>query len=349
MQRHRRCGRSSSVSMALVALLCTVGIQSAVWAGPPRLQMTMPDDQPVVTFLSWDTEGGARVERNLLRPGKGVTVAVRVAGQWLSASALPTRMEHPEPNCTQVVLPLAADAELVWELRANGESLTFDWRLTGMKREAVEEIEIRFPFDPGVTPTTIIPTRWDDDGRLSLPAILSAPDFGQLRMTASPADGVHGRLEGSRTDKIVDLIVTIPAACLQPACRLEITPYHLPAPDGLHDTAMWEQARRGWWSIWQPSARWGDQNRPFSAPPGILANNVISDPASCSLWFYADQAFWTPQVAPDIARARPAKSSATGTTAISWMRTPVHSLPPGTMWSRQAIRSGWKDASNDSN
>lgn len=265
------------------------------------MQMTMPADQPVVTFLSWDTEGGPRVERNLLRPGKGVTVAVRVAGQWQSAAALPTRIEHPEPNCTQVVLPLAADAELVWELRASAESLTFDFRLAGMHREAVEEIEVRFPFDPGVTPTTVVPFRWDDNGKLALPAIVSAPDFGQMRLTASPTDGVSGRLEGSRTDKIVDLIVTIPAACLQPACRLELTPYFLPVPTGLSDTAMWEQTRRGWWSIWQPSAQWGDQNRPFSAPPGILANNVISDPASCSLWFYADQAFWTPQVAPDIA------------------------------------------------
>jgi hypothetical protein len=34
-----------------------------------------------------------------------------------------------------------------------------------------------------------------------------------------------------------------------------------------------------------------------------LANNVISDPASCSLWFYADQALWTPQITPDVSVA----------------------------------------------
>jgi hypothetical protein len=32
----------------------------------------------------------------------------------------------------------------------------------------------------------------------------------------------------------------------------------------------------------------------------MLGNNVISDPASCSLWFYADQAFLTPEVAPGV-------------------------------------------------
>ena len=60
------------------------------------------------------------------------------------------------------------------------------------------------------------------------------------------------------------------------------------------------QARRGWFNIWQPSAQWGDQGNPFSAPAGMLGNNVISDPASCSLWFYADQAFWTPELAPGV-------------------------------------------------
>ncbi len=64
-----------------------------------------------------------------------------------------------------------------------------------------------------------------------------------------------------------------------------------------------EKARRGWFGALQPSAQWGEQDRPFSAPAGILANNVISDPASCSLWFYADQALWTPQITPDISVA----------------------------------------------
>ncbi len=62
-------------------------------------------------------------------------------------------------------------------------------------------------------------------------------------------------------------------------------------------------ARRGWFGAIQPSSKWGEQDRPFSAPAGILGNNVISDPASCSLWFYADQAFWTPRITPDISLA----------------------------------------------
>ncbi len=102
----------------------------------------------------------------------------------------------------------------------------------------------------------------------------------------------------------MDFVVDVTLTGADQARSLTLTSLRLPAPAGLQDTALWAQARRGWFGAWQPSARWGDQNRPFSAPPGVLANNVISDPASCSLWFYADQAFWTPQITPDISVAQ---------------------------------------------
>jgi hypothetical protein len=81
---------------------------------------------------------------------------------------------------------------------------------------------------------------------------------------------------------------------------LSLTPVHLSAPKGLKDKSLWEAARRGWFGALQSSAKWGDPGNPFSAPAGMLANNVISDPASCSLWFYADQAFGTPEPAPGV-------------------------------------------------
>jgi hypothetical protein len=114
---------------------------------------------------------------------------------------------------------------------------------------------------------------------------------------------LKARLEGSRSNKTVDFFVELPALRPGAACVLDLTPVRLPAPKGLVDQAIWEKARRGWFGALQPSARWGEQDRPFSAPAGILANNVISDPASCSLWFYADQALWTPQITADISAA----------------------------------------------
>ncbi len=81
---------------------------------------------------------------------------------------------------------------------------------------------------------------------------------------------------------------------------ITFTPVRLAAPKGMADTALWREVRRGWFNTWQPSSRWGDQDRPFSAPVGILANNVISDPVSFALPFYADQALWTPELAPGV-------------------------------------------------
>ena len=113
---------------------------------------------------------------------------------------------------------------------------------------------------------------------------------------------VVGRLEGSRAAKTVDLTLEFPALSTDEPVALTLTPLLLPPPPGLPDAALpfWLSARRGWLNALQPCARWGEQDKPFSAPPGILGNNVISDPASVSIWFYADQAFFYPEIAPGI-------------------------------------------------
>jgi len=112
--------------------------------------------------------------------------------------------------------------------------------------------------------------------------------------------GLKARLEGSREERTVDLIVELPGIGTGEAYTLTLTPVHLSPPQGLTDKTLWQRVRRGWFNTWQPSSRWGDQNRPFSAPEGILSNNVISDPVSFALPFYADQALWTPEIAPGI-------------------------------------------------
>jgi hypothetical protein len=166
-------------------------------------------------------------------------------------------------------------------------------------------LELVFPFDPRVTPTTVLPAAWEENGALRLPAVVNAPDFGPMLLVAAPARVSHlkGRLEGSRANKTVDLILEVPFPKPGETVALELKPLRLPAPKGLRDVAQWRLARRGWLNALQPSARWGEQGRPFSAPAGILANNVVSDPATCSLWFYADQAFWMPEIGPGISTA----------------------------------------------
>ena len=161
-----------------------------------------------------------------------------------------------------------------------------------------------FPFDMTVTATTVIAGRWIDDDTFRLPAIISAPNWGQVLVTCSSPQG-RGRLIGHDKGK-VDLMLRIPFD-VHPGfrtsgkpCEFEFTPLYLPAPEGVKNLEMWKQARRGWFNAFGVTSRWGDPKNPISAPPGLLANNVVSDPASVSVWMYADQAFWTPDLAPNV-------------------------------------------------
>lgn len=51
--------------------------------GKPQIRITLDDARQRVTYLTWDTEGGDRVERNLLKADRGATVKIETYGNWL--------------------------------------------------------------------------------------------------------------------------------------------------------------------------------------------------------------------------------------------------------------------------
>jgi hypothetical protein len=272
----------------------------AALAGPPAMRVDPDPGRARVRHLGWDTEGGDRANTNLLRAGAGLGLRIRVGGRWHEGTALPVQLEEPGSGVTRYRLSVAADAELVWSIKPKAPLLMITISGHGKGWREVEAVELVFPFDPLVTPTTVLPKAWRDNGELLLPAVISAPDYCQVLLTCKGTEAVRGRLEGSRSKHAVDLIVSLPRLRENQACNLCLAPVLLPAPKGLKDKALWQAARRGWFGALQCSAKWGDAGNPFSAPAGMLANNVVSDPASCSLWFYADQAFWTPELAPGV-------------------------------------------------
>jgi hypothetical protein len=250
--------------------------------------------------LSWDTEGGDRARTNLLRAKSPLALRARMGGQWRSSGDLRARRESAGEAGTRYRLALAPDAELLWTIDPSRDRLTMTVAGQGSRIRNVEAVEMLFPFDPQITPTTMLPQAWGEEDCGKLPAVISAPDFGQMLLEDRTHPGLKARLEGSRKDHTVDLILEFPAVGAGEMYTLNLTPVHLPPPEGLADKTLWQTVRRGWFNIWQPSSRWGEQTRPFSAPAGILSNNVISDPVSFALPFYADQALWTPEVAPGI-------------------------------------------------
>jgi len=262
----------------------------------PVIKVAAAETTPGLSFLSWDTEGEEKAATNLLRAGNAVRVQFLADGAWHDAKMVDRR---PGSGGDVFIYDLeAGTAHLEWRVVAGPGSLKLTFFALDARPTAPNSIRLIFPFDPKVTSTTVLPGDWLDDGTFRLPAVLNAPDWGPMLMTETKGCPIMGRLEGSRSAKIVDLTLDLPEIAPDKPFTLSLTPLLLAAPAGLRDTTLWLAARRGWLNALQPCARWGEQDKPFSAPPGVLGNNVISDPASVSIWFYADQAFFMPEIAP---------------------------------------------------
>ena len=245
--------------------------------GSPAHVVLSPEGS-AITFMSWDTEGGDRLETNLLKsPVKAVIARARAESGGKTT---------------------AAPVQFSVKLKEDGFDLTVPMPAISAKRN--ESLRLVFPFDPAVTPTTVLPGGFDDQGGLLFPVIVSAPDFGQMLVTSSAKKRATSRLLGSRKDKTLEWIVELPRMRPNASLTLRFRAVRLPQPHGLQDEARWRFARRGWFNAFNLTSRWGDQTGRFSAPVGILGNNVLSDPASLSLWMYADMTLFVPKLAKGI-------------------------------------------------
>jgi hypothetical protein len=266
-----------------------LGVQPS--PGQPTVRVDADCDSATLPWLSWDTEGGDRAKNNLLRVG--VSLKGRRHGLLLNLTGKGERRTAEE-----VQFRLAAPGvQIDWIVRSSHGGLTM--RFSGSGGD-LDHLELVFPFDPRMAATTLLPARWENDDSLRLPAVISAPDFGQMSLTGTPRDAIKGRLRGSRANHTLDFMLELPVPQPGKPITLMMAPLCLPVPDALKDKSLWRAARRGWFNGIQPSAEWGDQGNPYSAPAGILANNVLSDPVSCLLDMMADHVFMTPQFSKDI-------------------------------------------------
>jgi hypothetical protein len=299
---HARWRNNAAILPGMALIMLTLASQSV--AGPVLRVETDPQS-PAIAFLSWDTEGGEQARMNLLRSGSVIRVCI--AGEWLEAEKLQSeKLPSVSPSKgSRYRLSPADDITLTWTVAMHDADLSITLAGEGTGLDRVEAVELVFPLDPRMTATTVLPSKWADDGTLCLPALISAPDFGQMYLTAegdTPDHRVTGRLEGSRDlpHLTVDFTLQLPVPGANTPVTLRLSPWVLPAPESLKDHAMWKAARRGWFNIFQCTAQWGDQKIPFSSPAGIQSNNVISDPCSMLLYAVADAALLIPELAPGV-------------------------------------------------
>lgn len=259
--------------------------------GQLTLRVDADCDSATLPWLSWDTEGGDRAKNNLLRAG--VSLKGRKRGALVNLTG-----KGEKRGADEVQFRLAASgANIVWTVRSARGGLIM--RLSGGGGD-LDQLELVFPFSPRMAATTLLPARWEADNSLRLPAVVSAPDFGQMLLSGASRETIKGWLRGSRANHMVDFTLDLPMPRAGETITLTMEPLLLPSPAGLKEKSLWRAARRRWFNAIQPTAEWGDQGSPYSAPAGILANNVLSDPVSCGVYMWADQALLTPQFAKDI-------------------------------------------------
>lgn len=305
--------------MLLLVGLCTLAVCPAMvpvfGAEPPTAACRVETDAKLaqIPFLSWDTEGGERAKTNLLRAP--VELRLRGAERWVGSSELPARCEPLANGGTRYHLDLrpvdsSLTSPLVWEIVPGPDRLA----MTLSSKHRLPDVEMVFPFEMRAALTTALASRWALDGTLRLPAVVSAPDFGQMLLTCSPESlkdpwsvvyddrdtQVKGRLEGNRYRVRMDLVLSWPRFLDGAVYALEFRPVWLPTPTGLADASLWPAARRGWFNTFQPSANHCSTEHDGDTTPGVLANNVISDRVISAMFRWSDAALLVPEAAPGV-------------------------------------------------
>ena len=262
------------------------------------------DPRRGVVHIGLDSEGTAREKINRL--AGPATVSWSGAG----GSAFQWR-EEPARTWTGSIPGKEPRTSVSWTIAQDGDE--FLWRFAYNGTNPATDLKVTLPFDPLQGAAVLIPARLDKQGQGLSPWLLVVPDAGHLRVEAEPVDawfavndGVRGGAvanapregvaPGLRGRAWLDAIkipdyrpgrLTLQFACMRPVApgerlTLRFRPEELATPQGL-DAAAWKRIRRAYLNNWQPCGTWAGQQNSW-----VLANNVLSDPASISLWFYAE-------------------------------------------------------------
>ncbi len=260
----------------------------------PSLQLNLEADREFgrITRLGWDTEGTNRAGTNLLKAP--VELRVIRGGKALKAHV---HVDTPNPETVRCDYSLAGGKKVVWEVGVQSDRLRMQVSSRDDLSKGVDRLELVFPFEPTTAVTCVIADNWTADGRFTLPAILNAPDLGQMLVTQTGQPALTGRIEGSRSGKWVTVTLEFPVSAQGLSSCLDFTPVVLPRPAGFSDERQWEAARRGWFNLIELSCGASGGNKEVM---GTWANNVLSDPVSSVLYMLVDAALLVPELAPGV-------------------------------------------------
>ncbi len=271
--------------------------------GNPEFRIEPDARSPQISYLSWDTEGGDRSKLNLLYAP--VRLELQVNSVWKKAEELEFEVAENSVARSEYHVKPGDASSVIWRIEREEQGLSIGFTVENSRAAKLDGLRLVFPFDPKATATTVLPCEWANVNVMRLPVIISAPDLGQMLLECESEVDVSGSLKGVRKSgerHKVDFCLEWPVTEDHEVAFL-ITPVHLQQPEGLKDEELWRAVRRGWFNMLQPSSQWGSPDRPQNGQPGLLANNVVSDPVSCVLHMMSDHVFLVPELAPGVKAA----------------------------------------------
>ncbi len=263
-----------------------------------------------IVHFGLDSECTGRETTNMLAG----TPVVR----WIGTEPTNTDWSVRSPDRWQCELSGADGSRLIWTVERDIDDLVMSFANNGPT--TVDELTLSFPIDALVAVSVLLPASVDADRCGRPPWLLVAADLGHLRICPEPAtmawhavnrgtrrgatkhcpsEGVDPHLCGDEwrnatgqtddyTPSTLDLRFILDDRLGQKeTVALRFSPTALTMPDGI-GADIWRRIRRPLLNHWQPCGDWAGRDLTW-----LLANNVLSDPASCSLWFYGEpMLFW---------------------------------------------------------
>lgn len=252
---------------------------------------------PAVLIFGMDTEGGGRAKTNLLKEPVTLLIRLKDGSQFHSSEV---RLD----KCGKKVIkqnsieyrfsPFQTGLTIIWRIKIVDEKIQMEvcaesnvslmtQHDADLKAESVEQILLKIPFAPEAMGTNIIAEHWGQKGEVKMPYLINCLDMGQLMVQTK--DGAERRswFVGSRAIKRTDLYIEVVGENCNFGTQLEFTPVYLQKPSEQIPSEEWKKVRRGLLSLVQCTPYYRKACGWNGSPGGIIGNNVISDPVSCSL------------------------------------------------------------------
>lgn len=272
--------------------------------GKWRIEMNSKDG--IVQF-GMDSEGTGRQTTNLLAGNVTLTWddMGRRKGEW-TPSHSGSWVRHIQGRDKR--------DSVTWTVRQDGEDLI--WEINC--QESISGLCLTLPIDPLIAGVVVLPKALDTEHRALPPWLMVAPDFGHLLIEVespgdwtcimegrrgshsgpAPKEGVDPRLRGKAWLEATNVPGYVPGRLHLRFCcgerltsgartTLRFRPAGLSTPEGIAPE-IWKRIRRPYLNNWQTGSTWCGHEKAM-----VLGNNVLSDPAACSLYQYAEpMVFW---------------------------------------------------------